>query len=79
MIGGIEYQNLSLAQLTQRVNYVTQDTFLFNLSIMENIRLGKPDADDSEIIEAAKKAQYHEFILEVYVDLISTSCSCSRA
>ena len=63
MIGGIEYQNLSLAQLMQRVNYVTQDTFLFNLSIMENIRLGKPDADDPEIIEAAKKAQCHEFIL----------------
>ena len=61
--GGIAYPDLSLDQLMQRVNYVTQDTFLFNMSILENIRLGKPDASDEEVIEAAKKAYCHEFII----------------
>ena len=62
-IGGVAYRDLSLDQLMQRVNYVTQDTFLFNMTIMENIRLGKPDASDEEVIEAAKKAYCHEFII----------------
>ena len=62
-IGGVAYRDLSLDRLMQRVNYVTQDTFLFNMTIMENIRLGKPDASDEEVIEAAKKAYCHEFII----------------
>ena len=62
-IGGVAYRDISLDQLMQRVNYVTQDTFLFNITIMENIRLGKPDASDEEVIEAAKKAYCHEFII----------------
>jgi subfamily B ATP-binding cassette protein MsbA len=41
---------------------VTQDTFLFHASIMENIRYGRLNATDEEIIEAAKKAHAHEFI-----------------
>ena len=61
-IGGISYKDLSLEQLMQQINYVTQDTFLFNMSIKDNIRLGKPDATDDEVIEAAQKAQCHEFI-----------------
>lgn len=61
-IGGISYKDLSLEQLMQQINYVTQDTFLFNMSIKDNIRLGKPDATDDEVIGAAQKAQCHEFI-----------------
>lgn len=61
-IGGIEYRDLSLEQLMKHINYVTQDTFLFNMSLMDNIRLGRPGATDNEVIEAAKKAQCHEFI-----------------
>ena len=62
-IGGVAYRDLFLDQLMQRVNYVTQDTFLFNMTIMENIRLGKPDASNEEVIEAAKNAYCHEFII----------------
>lgn len=61
-IAGISYKDLSLEQLMQQINYVTQDTFLFNMSIKDNIRLGKPDATDDEVIGAAQKAQCHEFI-----------------
>ena len=61
-IGGVAYRDISLDELMRRVSYVTQDTFLFNMSILENIRLGNPDASDEEVIEAAKKAYCHEFI-----------------
>lgn len=41
---------------------VQQDVFLFNMSMEENIRIGKPNATKKEIIEAAKKARIHDFI-----------------
>ena len=44
------------------VSYVSQDNFLFHLSIRENIRIGKPEATDAEIEAAAKKASCHDFI-----------------
>ena len=47
------------------VSYVSQDNFLFNTSIMENLRYGKPSATDNEIIAMAKAAQCHEFIMEM--------------
>ena len=61
-IGGINYKDMSLAQLMEHVNYVTQDTFLFNMSILENIRMGKPAASDEEVKEAARLAQCSDFI-----------------
>ncbi len=61
-IGGVDYKDISLSCLMEHINYVTQDTFLFNMSIKENIRLGKPDASDSEVIEAIRLAQCKEFI-----------------
>ena len=61
-IGGIDYKDMSLAQLMEHVNYVTQDTFLFNMSILENIRMGKPAASDEEVKEAARLAQCSDFI-----------------
>ena len=61
-IGGINYKDMSLAQLMEHVNYVTQDTFLFNMSILENIRMGKPAASDEEVKEAARLTQCSDFI-----------------
>jgi len=46
------------------ISYVSQDNFLFQMSIGENIRLGKPDATQEEIIKAAKAACCHDFIME---------------
>jgi len=61
-IGGHDIRDIPLDQLADTVSFVTQDNFLFNCSLKENIKLGNPDATDSQIIEAAKAAQCHEFI-----------------
>ena len=62
MIGGCDVRNIPLSQVMERVGYVSQDNYLFHLSIRENIRIGKPDATNAEIEQAAKKASCHEFI-----------------
>lgn len=54
-IGGVNIKDIPLTQLADEVSFVTQDNFLFNSSIMENIRLGNPKATDEEVLEAAKK------------------------
>ena len=61
-IGGVNITKLPLSQLCNTVSFVTQDTFLFNCSLMENIRLGDPQASDEEVIKAAKAACCDEFI-----------------
>ena len=61
-IGGVNIKDIPLTQLADEVSFVTQDNFLFNSSIMENIRLGNPKATDTEVLEAARKAQCDEFI-----------------
>jgi ATP-binding cassette subfamily B protein len=61
-IGGINIKRFPLSQLADTVSFVTQDNFLFNYSIMENIRLGNPSASDEEVINAGKAACCHEFI-----------------
>lgn len=61
-IGGINIKKLPLSQLADTVSFVTQDNFLFNCSIMENIRLGNLKASDKEVINAAKAACCDEFI-----------------
>ena len=61
-IGGVDYKSLSLSELMAKISYVTQDTFLFNMSIMENIRLGNPAATDEEVKIAGANAQCSDFI-----------------
>lgn len=61
-LGGVDYRDLSLSALMSKISYVTQDTFLFNLSVMENIRLGDPTASDAQVMQAARQAQCAEFI-----------------
>ena len=61
-IGGVDVQNIPLSQIMEHIAYVSQDNYLFHLSIRENIRIGKPDATNSEIENAAKKAACHDFI-----------------
>ncbi|MDO5713668.1 MAG: ABC transporter ATP-binding protein [Tissierellia bacterium] len=62
-LGGVNYRDIPLSQLMENINYVTQDPFLFNISIKENIRMGKQDATDEEVYEAAKQALCHDFIM----------------
>jgi ATP-binding cassette subfamily B protein len=64
-IGGVDIRAIKSDALMNQISYVSQDNFLFNTTIMENIRYGKPGASDTEIIEMAKLAQCHEFIMEM--------------
>ncbi|MCR4868894.1 MAG: ABC transporter ATP-binding protein/permease [Lachnospiraceae bacterium] len=61
--GGVDIRKLPLDYYTGQIAYVAQDNYLFDLSIMENIRLGRKGASDEEVIKAAKATGCHEFIL----------------
>lgn len=61
-IGGKSISEISQQSLNKNIAYVDQDTFLFDTSIMENIRMGDPSASDDEVIKAAKAAGCDDFI-----------------
>lgn len=62
IIGGQDLREMSLAALNDHISYVAQDQYLFNTSLLENIRLGRPDATEDEVRAAADKAQCTEFL-----------------
>lgn len=64
-LGGVNIKNMPLAQLSGYVSFVTQDNFLFRCSLLENIRLGNPNATDEQVKEAARAAQCEEFIAKI--------------
>lgn len=61
-IGGQDITQMSLESLNQLISYVAQEQFLFNTSILENVRIGRPDATDAEVMNALKRAQCLDFI-----------------
>ncbi len=65
LFGGVDVKNLSVEDFNRRVAYVSQDNFLFNDTVRENIRIGRPDATDEEIVDIAKKAGCHDFIMSL--------------
>lgn len=62
-LDGIDTKEFSLKDLRDQIAYVPQMPILFNASIIDNIRVGKPDADKQEVVNAAKQAQAHDFIM----------------
>jgi ATP-binding cassette subfamily B protein len=64
-IDGIDIRDLSLTSLRQNIGIVHQDTFLFSATIRENISYGRPDASFKEIVEAARIARLHDFIISL--------------
>ena len=64
-IGGVNIKNISTTKLMDLISFVFQDVFLFNVSIKDNIKFGKEDASDEEIIAAAKAAQCHDFVTKL--------------
>ena len=61
-IGGQDLRDMSVEALNDQISYVSQEQFLFHMSLLENIRLGKPNATDQEVLAAAEKAQCGEFL-----------------
>ena len=62
LVGGTDVRELSLSDLTEKISFVSQDNFLFNMSLRDNIRIGKPEATDKEVEWAAAQAGCDEFI-----------------
>lgn len=75
-LGGVDIRKLPLKECTDRIAYVSQDNYLFDLSVMDNIRMGRRDASDEEVIAAAKACGCHEFILSLEKGY-STVCGSS--
>ena len=65
LLDGEDIRNLKLQSLRSHIGIVQQDVYLFAGTVMENIRYGKPEASDEEVIRAAKAANAHEFIMEL--------------
>ena len=64
-IGDVDIKKIPLKQLAGFISFVTQDNFLFNCSLKENIRLGRPDASDEDVYAAAKAACCDNFIRQL--------------
>ncbi|MFQ9516213.1 MAG: ABC transporter ATP-binding protein [Eubacterium sp.] len=64
-IGGVDIRDLSLEEYNRKIAYVSQDNYLFDDTIRENIRMGNLNATDEQVEEAAKKCGCHEFIMEL--------------
>jgi ATP-binding cassette subfamily B protein len=62
LIDGVDIRDFTLTGLRRNIGVVFQETLLFNRSIAENLRVGKPDASDAELRDAAKRAQALDFI-----------------
>ena len=64
-IGGKSVKEISTDQLNDLISYVSQDNYLFNDTVRNNIRMGKPEASDSEVEQIAKASGCHEFIMNL--------------
>lgn len=64
-IGGIPIKKLSIEQLNSLIAYVDQDTYLYEMSIIENIRIARPNATDEEVIDVCKKTGCDDFITKL--------------
>ncbi len=75
-VGGTDIKDIPLDEYNQHIAYVSQDNYLFDLTVRENIRLGRQDADDKEVEEAAKRCGCHDFIMGLekgYDTVVGTS------
>ncbi|MCR5641370.1 MAG: ABC transporter ATP-binding protein/permease [Lachnospiraceae bacterium] len=63
--GGVDIRNIPLEEYNKHIAYVSQDNYLFDDSVMENIRLGNPAASDEDVMAAAKACGCHDFIMSL--------------
>lgn len=64
-VDGKDVRDVTMQSLRRNIGVVQQEVYIFNTSVRENIAYGRPDVADEEIIEAAKKANIHDFILSL--------------
>lgn len=64
-VGGVDLKDISLKDINDRIAYVSQDNYLFDRTVMENIRMGRLGASDEEIIEITKKSGCYDFIMNL--------------
>jgi ATP-binding cassette subfamily B protein len=65
LLDGTDIRKIKLEDLRRQIGIVQQDVYLFAENVMENIRYGRPDATDEEVIRAARLANAHEFIMQL--------------
>ena len=65
LIGGVDIKDIPLSQINDSIAYVSQDNYLFDDTIRNNIRMGKPKATDKEVERAARESGCHEFIMQL--------------
>jgi len=65
LVDGINVKDIKIKSLRENIGLVQQDIFLFTGTIKENILYGKPDAEDAEVVRAAKNANIHDFIMSL--------------
>ena len=65
LVDGVDVREIKLSNLRSNIGVVSQDVYLFAGTVGENIRYGKPDATDEEVIQAAKNANAHDFIMRL--------------
>lgn len=63
--GGVDIRNIPLEEYNRNIAYVSQDNYLFDETIMDNIRMGDLSATDEEVMEAAKQCGCHDFIMQL--------------
>jgi len=65
LVDGHDISKVTLESLRNQIGVMMQDTFIFSGTVMDNIRYGRPDATDEEVIQAAKEVMAHDFIMEM--------------
>lgn len=64
-IGGVDIKQIPLHQFNELISYVSQDNYLFNTTVLENIRMGSPGSSDQEVMAVAKASGCHDFIMNL--------------
>ena len=77
-VGGQDVRQMSLEALNREIAFVAQEQFLFNTSLLENIRIGRPEATDEEVLAAAHRAQCDEFLERVEGGIHALAGDCGR-
>lgn len=78
-LGGVDVRDMPLDQLSSLVSFVAQDNYLFDCTLRENIRMGRPDASDAEVEAAAEAASCTEFLSRLPLGLDTPAGSAGKA